>query len=176
MRFHENLKNNYMTTWVTDDTIRMYETCDFRPFPWKIENDVFNLFNGLVGEELLANDKKDIFLLEEERNRTCKIFKKQRWYLSDKNNGVLEYCLNYFAHLVQKLGEKPGTALIAKGTQGIGKSLMFEKFVEVLCGEEYLLSTTNIDDIVGKFSSVNRNLMVILDEASSEDTYKFRTS
>ena len=94
------------------------------------------------------------------------------WYLSGKNNGVLEYCLNYFAHLVQKPGEKPGTALIVKGTQGIGKNLMFEKLVEVLCGEEYLLSTTNIDDIVGKFSSVNRKLMVILDEASSEDAYK----
>ena len=58
MQFHKNLKNNYMTTWVTDGTIRMYETCDFRPFPLKIENNVFNLFNGLVDEELLANDKK----------------------------------------------------------------------------------------------------------------------
>ena len=57
------------------------------------------------------------------------------WYLSGKNNGFLEYCLNYFAHLVQKPGEKPGTALILKGTQGMGENLMFEKLVEVLCGE-----------------------------------------
>ena len=172
MQYHENLKNNYMTMWVTDNTIRMYETCDFMPFPLKIKNDVFNLFNGLVGEELLVNDKKDIFLLEEEINRTCEIFIKQMWYLSGKNNAVLEYCYNYFAHLVQKQGEKPGTALIVKRIQGIGKNLMFERLVEVLCGEEYLLSTTNIDDIVGKFSSVNRKLMVILDEVPSEDTYK----
>jgi hypothetical protein len=172
MQYHENLQNDFMTMWFKDPTIRMYETCDFMPYPLKIQSDVFNLFNGLEGEELLLNDKKQIILLEEERNRTCEIFIKQLWYLSGKNNGVLEYCLNYFAHMVQSPGEKPGTALIVKGIQGIGKNIMFERLTEVLCGEEYLLSTTNIDDIVGKFSSVNRKLMVILDEASSEDTYK----
>lgn len=172
MQCHENLKDSFMETWMKDANIRMYETSDFMPYPLKVDSDVFNLFNGLVGEELLLNDKKQVILLEEERDRTCEIFIKQLWYLSGKNNGVLEYFLNYFAHMVQKPGDKPGTALIVKGMQGIGKNIMFERMMEVLVGEEYLLSTTNIDDIVGKFSSVNRKLLVILDEASSDDIYK----
>jgi hypothetical protein len=56
-------------------------------------------------------------------HRTCEIFIKQFWYLSGKNNGVLEYFLNYFAHMVQKPGEQPGTALVVKGKQGIGKNI-----------------------------------------------------
>jgi hypothetical protein len=172
MQCHENLKESFMETWMKDDTIRMYQTSDFMPFPMQFHSDVFNLFNGLIGEELLVNDNKQVMFIPEERDRTCEIFIKQLWYLSGKNNKVLEYCLNYFAHMVQKPGLKSGTALIVKGAQGIGKNIMFERLVKVLCGEEYLLSTTNIDDIVGKFSSVNQKLMVILDEASGDDTFK----
>lgn len=171
MQCHENLKNGFMNLWMVDEKIRMYQNADFRPTPMKVESDIFNLYNGLIGEELCMQDNNEMIISQEELGRSSNIFIKQLWYLTGKNNAALEYCLNYLAHMVQKPGEIPRTALLVKGIQGIGKNIFFEKITEVLCGSEYLLSTDNLDDIVGKFSSINRKLMVILDEAKGKDTF-----
>jgi hypothetical protein len=93
------------------------------------------------------------------------------WYLSGKNNKVLEYVLNYLAHLIQKAGELPRTALVFKSEQGCGKGVFFEGFGNKILGERYLLSTANIDHILGRFPLIDQKLLVLMDETNGKDSF-----
>ena len=101
----------------------------------------------------------------------CNIFIKQLWYLCGKSNECLEYTLNYLSHLIQKPGELPLVALAFKSNQGVGKNMFFEKLVEMIAGDEYGLSTTQLDHVVGRFSMIHQKLLIILDEASGKATF-----
>ena len=48
--------------------------------------------------------------------------------------------------------------------EGVGKKLMFEEFIGYsILGSKYVLQTTDIDEIIGRFSMINNKLLVILD-------------
>ena len=44
--------------------------------------------------------------------------------------------------------------------------------IEKLCGEQYLLFSSQLDNIIGRFPTNGQKLLVVLDEAaSSKDTF-----
>ena len=93
--------------------------------------------------------------------------------LVNHDNASYEYVLDYFAHLIQKPGELPGVALLFRSEkEGVGKNLMFEHFFGYnIVGSKYILQTTDIDKVLGRFSMINNKLLVILDEAKGKDTF-----
>jgi putative DNA primase/helicase len=166
---YENLENKFDLIWLADKQIRTYENCDFCPPPMKINKSTFNLFNGLDGDKLIFNykDPIDEIIL----SKKSQIFIKQLWYLTGKSNQCLEYCLDYLAHVVQKAGELPRTALVFKGIQGTGKNLFFEGFSNKVLNKSYLLATAELDHIIGRFPQINQKLIALMDEAKGKDTF-----
>jgi hypothetical protein len=170
----EKLKNLYkymedfINRWIRDIHIKEYEDVDFKPPPVPSKKDVFNLYTGLEYEKSLKNVKS---LTPEEMISNSSIFIKHLWYLSGKNNKVLDYCLKYLAHIVQEPGSLPRTSIVFKSEQGCGKNIFFETFAEKVLGEQYLLSTANLDHIIGRFPMISKRLLVLMDETSGKDSF-----
>ena len=164
---YTNLKDNFINDWLKCENMRTYEYVSYLPPPCNCPETTYNLYSGLIGDELLLNHKIDEKLITEK----ITIFMKQFWLLTGKNNKGLEYLLNYLAHMIQKPGELPRTSICFKSLQGVGKNVAFEKFANKLLGSKYLLATAKIDDILGRFPLINQKLLVLMDEAQSKDTF-----
>jgi hypothetical protein len=164
---YENLNSGrFIDMWLKSPTIKTKNKADYLPFPLKCDEETLNLFTGLDGEKLLVKYKNEIFKMS-----NISVFIKHLWVLVGKNNGALEYCLNFIAHAVQRPGELPNTAIVFKSNQGTGKNLFFENLVEKLFGVKYLLVTEKMEHIVGRFSQVNQKLFVIMDETNSSNSF-----
>jgi hypothetical protein len=157
--------NGFIERWLKDITIREYERCVFSPPPMPTKSNEFNLYTGMQYEKI------KVHIPEEDIIPNSRIFIKHLWYLSGKNNSVLEYLLNYFAHMIQRPGELPRTAIVLKSDQGCGKSLFLEKFGGNIVGENYLLSTTKLDDILGRFPLISQKFIVLMDETEGKSTF-----
>lgn len=152
--------------WISDFYIKEFENYDFQPPPSEISSSTFNLFTGFIHEKILP-----FKFTKEEIQENSKIFIKHLWYLAGKNNNVLEYVLDYLAHLLQEPGELPRTSIVFKSEQGVGKNIFFENFAEKILGPKYLLATTNIDHILGRFPMINQKMLVLMDEANGKDSF-----
>lgn len=164
-KLHINL-NGFIDMWLKDIYIREVETCDFNPPPMITRPNQFNLYTGMEYERLQKQH-----LTSEQIKLNSRIFIKHLWYLSGKNNAVLEYCLNYFAHMIQCPGELPRTSIVFKSVQGVGKSMFLENFGTRVLGSKYLLSTTKIDDILGRFPQISQKFLVVMDETNPKDSF-----
>jgi hypothetical protein len=162
----DNKTPQFTKRWVQEFNIREYEAYDFCPPPMYISDSNFNLFNGFAHDNILPFQ-----ITKEEIKENCKIFIKHLWYLAGKNNDVLDYILNYLAHMVQEPGELPRTSILFKSEQGVGKNVFFELFGEKILGQDYLLSTANIDHILGRFPLINQKILVLMDEVNGKDSF-----
>jgi hypothetical protein len=81
------------------------------------------------------------------------------------NTAWCEYLLNYFAHMVQFPGRLPGVALVIRGQQGTGKTLVYKMFELLL----YSWNAVLLEDpkrIAGHFNShLAEKILVCADEA-----------
>lgn len=170
----EKLKNLYkymedfINRWIRDIHIKEYEDVDFKPPPVPSKKDIFNLYTGLEYEKNLRSAKT---LSPEEIINHSNIFIKHLWYLSGKNNKVLDYCLKYLAHIVQEPGSLPRTSIVFKSEQGCGKNVFFESFAEKILGDQYLLATANLDHIIGRFPMISKRLLILMDETNGKDSF-----
>lgn len=163
-QMYKNL-NGFVKTWQADYNIKTFEGCDFAPQPIELANNVKNLYTGLAFENMKCR------INETELVKNSSIFIKHLWYLSGKNNKVLEYVLNYLAHLIQETGEIPRTSIVFKSEQGCGKNVFFENFGNKILGEKYVLATANMDHILGRFPLIEQKLLVLMDETSGKDSF-----
>ena len=77
---------------------------------------------------------------------------------------LYEYCLNWFAWLVQKVGVKVNTYLVFWGTPGAGKGILFH-FLRQLLGIEHCLMANSAELVLGHFNDHLQNkLFVFMDE------------
>jgi hypothetical protein len=159
---HCNL-NGFIQIWLRDPFMKTYEYMDFLPPPRYCPPTTLNLFEGLAGDNIQIDET----FVEEK----VKIFIKQFWLLCGKNDKGLEYVLNYLAHIIQKTGELPRTSIVFKSKQGVGKNVAFEMFAKKLLGERYLLVSSKMDDVLGRFPLINQKLLVILDETNGKDAF-----
>lgn len=158
----------FINRWIHDIHIREYEDVDFQPPPIATKKDVFNLYVGLEYEKHIRSVSK---MSNEDIVSHSHIFIKHLWYLSGKNNKVLEYCLNYLAHIVQEAGNLPRTSIVFKSEQGCGKNIFFENFADKILGEQYLLATANLDHIIGRFPMISKKLMILMDETNGKESF-----
>ena len=154
-------KNSFTQLWTRDIFVRKYERVDFLPPPLVIPLNVFNSYNGLRAERLrYKNGRQDI-----------SIFLRHMRIMTGGGDNEYDYYVNFMAHLIQKPGEIPGVSIVFQGVQGTGKSSFLEAFAKAILGDEYLLTTADIDKITGKFQITDKKLMVVLDETSGKDTF-----
>lgn len=158
----------FINRWIHDINIKEYEDVDFKPPPIPSKKDVFNLYVGLEYEK---NLNSVINMTDDELLNHSHIFIKHLWYLSGKNNQVLDYCLKYIAHIIQDTGTLPRTSIVFKSEQGCGKNIFFENFAEKILGEQYLLATANLDHIIGRFPMISKKLMILMDETNGKESF-----
>lgn len=160
--------DKFIVRWIADIRIREYEAIDFLPPPAVVKRGVFNTYTGMVWEK---DADRVARMTDAEVRERCEPFLKHLWYLSGKNNKMLCYLLRYLAHLIQEPGNLPRTAIVFKSEQGCGKNLFFEMFASTVLGEQYLLVTANMDNILGRFPMISNKLLVLMDETNGKDSF-----
>ena len=156
----------FIKAWLEDMYCKSKEKVDFCPIPLPIKDDTFNLFNGLAAEHYRGSrEDADIqIFLDHIKILGGKSEVKKGWPAYD-------YLLHYLADCVQNPGTIPEVAIVFKSLQGAGKSMFLEMFAEMILGDMYLLSTSRIDDVIGRFSDIKHKLFCILDETEGKDTF-----
>lgn len=153
-------KNEPITEgWMQWDDRRSFDGLVFMP-EQKAPKRFYNLWRGFAVEpwskdQTPTQEMQDAFdaFLDHARANICR---------GDRE--LVRWLLGYFAHLVQRPGEKPLVALVFRGGKGVGKNALVDR-VGHLLGGHYLL-TSNRRYLVGNFNGHLENcLLFALDEA-----------
>lgn len=125
----------------------------FRP-PGSAENtnkDDYNLWRGFSVQPAPGDwSKFKAHLLDNVCN------KKRKWY---------HYLLNYFADMVQRPGRLPSVAIVLRGPEGVGKTLVFN-YLSQMFAPEHTLLVSSPRGLVGKFNQhLSNKVLVLADEA-----------
>ena len=84
---------------------------------------------------------------------SCRLFLNHvREIVCRGNDDHEAYVLGWLAHLVQRADEKPGVALVLKGSKGAGKDTLAE-YVTKLIGRRHVPTVAASEHIVGKFNA-----------------------
>lgn len=140
--------------WVMSPERRSYDGLCFRPGVTQPPFGFYNLWRGFSVEPAASGDHPSVamFLEHAERN-VCR-----------GDAVLLRWLLSYFAHLVQRPGDKPLVAMVFRGGKGVGKNALVDR-IGALLGAHYLLSS-NRRYLVGNFNGHLENLLLFaLDEA-----------
>lgn len=142
--------------WMASKSRRSYDGICFKP-----GKDVgprwYNLWRGYNVDPVKSGIKGDSHesvqaFLQHAKENVC-----------GNDPELFRWLIGYFAHLVQKPYEKPGTALVFKGLKGTGKSSLVETVGALFKG--HALSVANKRYLVGNFNSHLENcLMITLEE------------
>jgi len=150
----------FFKKWLDDPDKRSYSTTDFFPPPMRTQTGIFNTFREFSIQSVPYTKPK------------CpKLYKQHIQLLTGNDTEGTEYILNYLAHLVQKPGERPLVALLFKSRQGVGKNLFFGKIGSRLLGEHYYKEIETLDSIFGNFTSIQNQLLVVIDELSGKEAF-----
>ena len=166
-------KEPFITRWLNDERKKHFEGIDFRPY-YKKEFDktpeyIYNLFDGFVSKEI-------------------KDYKEPKWFIeflknniADNDVKVLEYLINYTAHIIQKPDENPEIAIVIRGETGTGKDTFIE-ILECLLGKlkDLVHRTADMSEVFpktdgGGFNSALKNKLILqLNEADGYDALKVK--
>jgi phage/plasmid-associated DNA primase len=93
--------------------------------------------------------------------------------ISDHNNELYNYILNWLSFLLQNPVSKTETAFLIIGEQGTGKNKFFTDVISKLFGRYAIANENNINSIIGRFnSSFENKILVICNELQSIDNAK----
>ena len=93
--------------------------------------------------------------------------------VSNKNNDVYKYLINWIAFIVQKPGVKTTVAPMIIGEHGCGKGDFFLVPISKLFGRYALPNVSKIEDITGKFNGIIENMVFVgCNEMQSEANCK----
>lgn len=154
-------EQRFTDIWRKSIKIKTFENVDFLPYPCEVPEYTFNTFTGLTASKIQRKNEDIDF----------SIFLKHMKILTGHDEKGYNYLLKYLAHLVQRPGELPRTALVFKSKQGVGKNIFFECFGNYLIGRENTLQTAEMEKVIGRFSMINNKLLVIMDEANGKDSF-----
>jgi hypothetical protein len=146
-------KRSFIDTWLSDESIKRYECIDMLPPPRQIPYGVYNTWEGFEAERI-----------ECKQIGSANRFVSHVRNLFGKANG--QYVLSYLASIVQKPASKTGVCLVCIGSQGIGKSTIFDCVMRRIIGEKYFGFTNNPEnDLFSRFGELkNQKIMVCLDD------------
>lgn len=129
--------------WLDHPGRREFNGVEFSPDSTTL--GFFNLFRGFA-VEAIAGDCT-LYLAHIENN------------ICNGNTVLFDYVLRWMAHAIQRPGELPGTALVLRGAQGVGKGIFVENFGK-LFGPMYL-TVYQLDQVTGRFNGHLKNLLVV---------------
>ena len=160
----EEVPCDFFDRWLEDEDREDYERCEFEPYSKedKTHNLVFNLFRGWENEE--AEDTGDF----------------EKWFIEDYlsvfckgKQDVIEYILNYIAHIVQYPERNPKVAVVLKGYEGTGKDSLID-FIQFLIGQRYVYRVKGMSEVFGDWNDHLADKIVLsMNEVSGKDGVDF---
>jgi hypothetical protein len=82
------------------------------------------------------------------------------------NDEHYRWALAWMAHLMQHPSEKPGTAIVLRGTEGIGKSFL-GNYLGAALGQRLFHPIVRADELTGRFNALLAGkLLLLMDEVS----------
>lgn len=93
--------------------------------------------------------------------------------ICDGDEEMYQFFIGYFAHMIQRPGERPETALIIVGEQGAGKSFVVKQFAKLIA--EHTVTVSQRRHVVGGFNAHLVNTILFIGEEVSYAT-RFATN
>ena len=157
------LGNNRMTplseAWMKYKKRRTYQGICFSPEK-EVPSNFYNLWRGFSVEVPKSGEK-----FTPKAVKSLALFKEhllQNVCANDLN--LFHWLMSYFAHMFQRPGEKPLTALVFRGSKGVGKNAFIDCIGHML-GTHYLL-TSNRRYLIGNFNAhLEKLILLTFDEA-----------
>ena len=151
--------------WIKDINKRSYNNFIFDPAMKSDPDLYYNTFDGFACKDWKIEESAEITCFHELINNLC----------NDEEN-VINYILDYLAHMIQKPAEKSGKIIIFRGLEGVGKD-SFHLLIEKILGKKYCLNTENFEDIFGKYNiAIKNKIFICLNETNSDDARKYKDS
>ncbi len=87
----------------------------------------------------------------------------------EEQDGAI-YLFYYVAHMFKLTNIRPDTAVVMKGSNGVGKDF-FTKVLGLIMGNSYLYKTANMDNVFGAFNDViDEKILLQFNEAEAKDS------
>ena len=142
-----------------------YRSVETLPPPLHCPKNVLNLWDGYPIEKIPLDEDAD-------DSEILKLIKS----VCNHDEKVIDYLLNWFAHKVQYPGKKTMVCIIFySNEEGTGKTSVAEGIMKAFLmdkSNEFLLPTSTIDSITGKFSVAGEQILCVINEANLADTHK----
>lgn len=167
--FHQNLAADTMIysgktvpvskEWIRDPRRRSYQGFCFRPGSTDTPR-FYNLWRGFSVDPATDTQPSASF-----QYRALELFLEHALVnVCGGDEDLNKWLIGYFAHLVQRPGEKPLTAIVFRGKKGVGKNALIER-VGYLLGKHFAV-VSNRRYLTGQFNSILEDkLLLTLDEA-----------
>lgn len=155
-------KDNFYNWWLEQVDCLSYRSVEVCPPPLKVPSNVLNLWDGWPIEKVELDTSVsfqpiiDLFDIA-----------------TNHDVAAREYLLQWFALKVQRPGSKTLVSpVFYTHEEGTGKTLISEKIFKAFLGDMWKnlsMSASNIDSVLGKFSTAAENLICVLNEAECGD-------
>jgi len=155
---------NFFNKWETDKSRRSYTSIDFCPPPLVCPPNVYNLYKGMKYESWKGVEYDD--------NTDISMYYNHLKLLSNYDDKVYNFILDFMAHLIKKPGLNPQVSMLFKSIEGIGKNMFFDNFMTECLGLDYYKPDAILDDLIGTFVDNSQTFMTILNELNGSDGFK----
>lgn len=127
------------------------EGCIFAPPPRQDRDGFYNLWQGFA----VPGAAGDWSLLRDHiQDNLC-----------HGNTAYFEWLMTWMAHLFQRPGEKPGSAVVIRGNRGTGKSKLFDHLAKAI-GGAHSITVNRGELLTGKFNAHQHSrILMVAEEA-----------
>ena len=148
-------KVNPFQIWMTSPLQRQVNRIVFDPTP-SAPTNVYNMFGGFDVSKIDVSD-----LSHREAEENCQHLLNHIYNIwCGRNQEIYDYCLNWFAYILQRPWIKIGVLLAVKSREGAGKGIVFDYLRHILGGRLYA-QINSIDQLIGNHNSVLEGRLLI---------------
>tara|TARA_R110000868_G_scaffold21827_1_gene90417 strand:- start:498 stop:3209 length:2712 start_codon:yes stop_codon:yes gene_type:complete len=165
------IETEFIKRWLRDSSVRCYNFLDFMPtndinVADQENKKIFNLFSG-YNPQIKSEYNK------ENKDKILKPFMDLGRELCGGKQKDFEYFIKFIAHIIQFPAEKIPIAIIFKGKQGTGKTMLLNA-IGSLIGQKHYISSSNAKDFFGDYAEgFYHKLIVNMNECEGKNTFDF---
>lgn len=158
---------SFISRWLNDPNIRLYNRKVFNPDIESTGTDDFNVWRGFHNESVPLTDDNDV------RERYINQYKDFVYNLVGKNEDCMNYFIAWCANIIQTPAKRACICLVLYSyEEGAGKN-MITKTLEKCIGKNYVNYISDVSNqLFGKHSAAEMDkLLIVLNEVKGKDTY-----
>ena len=117
-------------------------------------NGYLNMFSPMIAKRLLNYDISKIEMIINHI--------KEVW--ANNDDFLLKYIMSYFHQIIKTPWNKTDVCIVLNGIQGCGKSIIIDKMIEYIFGDNCGHQTRGLKRVIARFNSWIENKLLILSE------------